>query len=187
MDEQMGGPPFPLTMRIATAADAPALAEFARRTFREAYVAVMEPALLERVLAERFGAARQRDEIEDPAAAWIVAEVGGVLAGYAYLRIGRNPEIGTPPAPVEIARFYVDRAWHGRGVARLLMDQAVVHARGLGGRTLWLAVWQRNPRAVAFYLRYGFVRAGVCSWEQTPGALEDDLMMLDLVAAGVPT
>jgi GNAT superfamily N-acetyltransferase len=175
-----------LAFRLATPADAAALAEFGRRTFHDAYLHVMEPPLLTRVLAQQFDPARQRAEIEDPAAAWIMAEVDGVLAGYAYLRTGRTPEIGTPEAPVEIARFYVDRPWHGRGVARPLMDRAVAHAGRLGGRTVWLAVWQRNPRAVAFYLKYGFTRAGVCSWEQTPGAMEDDLMMLDVASAGVP-
>jgi len=169
-----------LAFRLATPSDAPALAAFARRTFREAYIDVMEPGLMQRVLLEQFGAERQRTEIEDASAAWIAAEIDGVLAGYAYLRTGRLPEVGTPPAPVEVARFYVDGRWHGRGVARQLMDAAVQHARGRGGRTLWLAVWQRNPRAITFYRKYGFTRIGVCSWEQTPGALEDDLMMLDL-------
>jgi ribosomal protein S18 acetylase RimI-like enzyme len=174
------------TLRAATVAEASALAEFARRTFHEAYAWVMEPDLMARVLAEQFGVVRQRAEMEDPAAAWIVAEVDGVLAGYAYLRTGRVPEIGTPPGPVELARFYVDRPWHGRGVARQLMDEVVRRAQRLGGRTLWLAVWQRNPRAIAFYRKYGFTLAGVCSWEQTPGAMEDDLMMLDLAGSGVP-
>ncbi len=175
-----------LAFRVATAADASALAEFARRAFHDAYLAVMEPELMQRVLTEQFGPARQRAEIEDPSASWVVAEVGGVLAGYAYLRQGRMPEVGTPPAPVEVARFYVDRAWHGQGLGRALMDAAVRQARRLGGRTLWLAVWQRNPRAIAFYRKYGFARIGVCSWEHTPGALEDDLMTLDLAAAAVP-
>jgi GNAT superfamily N-acetyltransferase len=170
------------TFRIATAADAPALAAFGRRTFFQAYAMVMEPELMQRVLAGQFGEARQRAEIEESSATWIVAEIDGVLAGYAYLRDARSPEIGAPPAPVELARFYLDRPWHGRGIARQLMDAAVEHARRLGGRTLWLAVWQRNPRAVAFYRKYGFTQAGVCSWEQTPGALEDDLMVLDLGA-----
>jgi diamine N-acetyltransferase len=175
-----------LAFRLALPRDAAALTDFARRTFRDAYLDVMEPELMARVLAEQFRPARQRAEIDDPAAAWIVGQVDGGLAGYAYLRTGRMPEIGTPPAPVELARFYVDRAWHGRGVARQLMDEVVAHSRRVGGRTLWLAVWQRNPRAIAFYLKYGFTRTGVCSWEQTPGALEDDLMMLNLVGAGVP-
>ena len=170
----------PATFRAATTADAAALADFGRRTFEEAYRSVMEPELMARVLRSQFGASRQAGEIADPAALWLVAEVDGAVAGYAFLRRGRMPEIGAPPDPVELARFYVDGVWHGRGVARQLMDAVVRHARAMGGRTLWLAVWQRNPRAIAFYRKYGFTRIGVCSWDQTPGALEDDLMTLDL-------
>ena len=176
-----------LAFRPATPADAPAVSEFGRRTFRDAYLAVMEPATLARVLREQFVAPRQQAEIEDPTARWILAESGGRLAGYAYLRAGRVPEVGSAVAPVELARFYVDREWHGRGVAQRLMDEAVAQARALGGRTFWLAVWQRNPRAIAFYRKYGFTRIGVCSWEHTPGALEDDLMALDLAGSGVPS
>jgi GNAT superfamily N-acetyltransferase len=175
-----------LAFRPATTADAATLADFGRRTFRDAYVSVMEPALLARVLAQNFDADRQRAEIEDPTANWVLADMGGQLAGYAYLRAGRAPEVGSAVAPVELARFYVDREWHGRGLAQRLMDETVARARGLGARTLWLAVWQRNPRAIAFYRRYGFSRIGICSWEHTPGALEDDLMALDLAGSTVP-
>jgi ribosomal protein S18 acetylase RimI-like enzyme len=33
-------------------------------------------------------------------------------------------------------------------------------ARELGGRHLWLGVWERNPRAIAFYAKSGFVDIG---------------------------
>jgi GNAT superfamily N-acetyltransferase len=173
---------FALTLRNAAVVDAPALAAFARRTFEDAYRTVMAPDLLARVLRDQFSPARQAAEIAAPGAAWVVAEVDNTLAAYAYLRSGRVPEIGAPRDPVELARFYVDGVWHGRGVARVLMDAAVRQALQMGGRTLWLAVWQRNPRAMAFYRKYGFRTIGVCSWEQTPGALEDDLMLLELEA-----
>jgi ribosomal protein S18 acetylase RimI-like enzyme len=61
---------------------------------------------------------------------------------------------------VELARFYVDRPWHGRGVARELMDAARAAARNLGGRTFWLGVWEHNPRAIAFYAKCGFRDVG---------------------------
>ena len=47
-----------------------------------------------------------------------------------------------------------------RGVAPALMDAALDAARARGAQTLWLGVWERNPRAVAFYAKYGFVRVG---------------------------
>ena len=64
------------------------------------------------------------------------------------------------PAPLELKRLYVARAWHGQGVAQALMDAVLDAARASGARTLWLGVWERNPRAAAFYAKYGFTRVG---------------------------
>ena len=57
-------------------------------------------------------------------------------------------------------RLYVDSRWHGKGVARELMDAAFRIARDLGRETIWLGVWERNLRAKAFYAKYGFREVG---------------------------
>jgi ribosomal protein S18 acetylase RimI-like enzyme len=61
---------------------------------------------------------------------------------------------------MEVVRFYVDRPWHGRGVAHQLMAAAADAAQAAGARTLWLGVWERNPRAIAFYRKCGFEDVG---------------------------
>jgi len=40
------------------------------------------------------------------------------------------------------------------------MRAAADHARAAGARTLWLGVWERNPRAIAFYKKVGFIEVG---------------------------
>jgi ribosomal protein S18 acetylase RimI-like enzyme len=40
------------------------------------------------------------------------------------------------------------------------MDRVLEESRATGGDVLWLGVWERNPRAIAFYLRKGFERVG---------------------------
>jgi ribosomal protein S18 acetylase RimI-like enzyme len=62
--------------------------------------------------------------------------------------------------PLELKRLDVARAWHGQRVAQALMDVALDAARARGARTVWLGVWERNPRAIAFYAKYGFTRVG---------------------------
>ena len=54
----------------------------------------------------------------------------------------------------------MDRPWHGQGIAQRLMDSVSDIARRRGAETLWLAVWEFNPRAVAFYRKCGFVDVG---------------------------
>jgi len=88
-------------------------------------------------------------------------EQGTQLAAFAQVRRGEAPPCVTGPSPVELHRFYVDAPWHGSGAARQLMGEVLGAARALGGRTLWLGVWERNPRAIRFYEKCGFTIAGV--------------------------
>ena len=40
------------------------------------------------------------------------------------------------------------------------MDEVERAARHLGGIAIWLGVWERNPRAIAFYEKCGFRDVG---------------------------
>ncbi len=148
-------------VRPAGVADAPWLAALAERTFRETYAAENTPENMERYVAVHFGAARQARELADPARLTLVAELDGHAAGYAQLLWSPAPPCVAGEAPIEVARFYVDRPWHGRGVAQSLMAGLLERASGVEARTAWLGVWERNPRAIAFYRKSGFVEVGV--------------------------
>ena len=155
-------------VRPATVADAAALSRLGAATFRETFERENTPEDMARYLAASFAPERQAAEIADPAGAVLVAEhrdaAGGAarteLVGYAHLVAGPAPEAVHGPAPLELKRLYVTRAWHGRRVAQALMDAVLDAARARAARTLWLGVWERNPRAAAFYAKYGFARVG---------------------------
>lgn len=152
-------------IRPATPADARPLSELGATTLRDAFGSMNDPDDMDRYIADAFTPTRQAAEIADPAGLVLLAEhtptTGGAeLIGYAQLVAGAPPPAIAGPAPMELKRFYVMRAWHGRGVAQLLMNSALDEARARGAITLWLGVWERNPRAIAFYTKYGFRRAG---------------------------
>ena len=149
-----------LAIRKAVPADAARLSQFAEQAFRDAFAADNRPEDLAAHLAATFSLERQTAEIGDPAMATLLAEMGSELSGYAQLRSGHPPGFLTWPAPIELLRFYVDRRWHGRGVARDLMGAVFAAAVALRRNTLWLGVWERNHRAIAFYRKCGFVDVG---------------------------
>jgi ribosomal protein S18 acetylase RimI-like enzyme len=150
----------PVAIRHAVPADAYALAALAARTFHDTFAADNDPAEMARHLTSAYGEAQQGREIADATITTLLAHVDGDLAGYAQLRTGHAPAGVPPDAPIELWRFYVDRTWHGRGVAQALMQQVGECARATGARTLWLGVWERNPRAQAFYRKSGFTDVG---------------------------
>jgi diamine N-acetyltransferase len=151
--------PSPQIRRVIPA-EAAALAELAARTFAETFGPDNRPEDMAAHLASAYGIRQQAEELIDPDVITLVAESDGRWMAYAQVRRSTAPACVTGEFPVEIRRFYVDRPWHGRGIARPLMTAAQEAARELGGRTLWLGVWERNPRAVAFYEKCGFRPVG---------------------------
>ena len=152
-------PPAPL-LRRAQPADAASLAQFAARAFAETFGPDNRPEDIAAHLAAVFGPAQQRRELADPDFVTLVMDGPDGLVGYAQVRRAAPPSCVPSDAPVELYRFYVDRPWHGQGVAQRLM--AAVHAAApeLGGRSIWLSVWERNPRAIAFYVKSGYRDVG---------------------------
>lgn len=154
-------------IRRGVAADAPMLAALGARTFIETFAADNTADDMAVYVGHAYGVEQQRAELALPDAIFLIAEVGGTAAGYAYLRRAPLPAHITDPAPgapgpaIEIARFYVDAPWHGRGVAHALMQAALDEAAQRGASTMWLGVWERNARAIRFYAKRGFHDIGV--------------------------
>jgi ribosomal protein S18 acetylase RimI-like enzyme len=171
-------------IRHATPADATRLAELAARTFSETYAAYNDPADMAAHIAARYGEAKQAEELADSASSYILAELGEQLIGYAYLVADQAPGGLALDAPVELVRFYVASEWHGRGVARPLMEACVAEARRHGGRTLCLGVWEENPRAIAFYRKAGFEIVGKAAFHLGSQHQVDHVMAMSLDGAG---
>lgn len=181
-----GRPATECTIRRATTGDAELLATLGERTFRETFAAENSAADMDAYVAHAYGVAQQRAELSLAEAVFLVAEVEGNAVGYAYVRGAPLPAHITDPAPgqpgpsVEIARFYVDAPWHGRGIAHRLMDAAIAEAAQRGALTIWLGVWERNARGIRFYTKRGFQDIG-----SQPFALGSDLQRDRVMARAV--
>ena len=149
-----------MAIRPVQAADAPALAVLAERTFREAFEARNSPENMDLHCASNFGPEIQAREIADRDLVTMVAEEAGRLVGYTQVRLSKASDSVKAARPAELNRIYVWREWQGRGVARDLMNDALSAVEKAGRDCLWLGVWEHNPRAIAFYRKFGFEIVG---------------------------
>ena len=140
-------------IRRATADDAEPLAALAARTFEETFGPANRREDIDAYLHETYGERQQKREIEDPRVTTLLLEEDGSLIAFAQLRT-------EPAKKIEIARFYVDRPWQGLGVAQTLMQAVIKEAEAQRRNIVWLAVWERNERAIAFYTKCGFRDTG---------------------------
>lgn len=149
-----------LTIRRATPSDATAVADLALRTFMDAFATDSNPHDLALHTARTYGVPQQSAEIAHPGITTLLAEVDGHPAAYAQIRHVTPPSCVQDADAVEISRFYVDQAWHGRGIAQRLMHAALLEARERGARTVWLMTYEHNHRALAYYAKEGFREVG---------------------------
>ncbi|GGQ23740.1 GNAT family N-acetyltransferase [Streptomyces virginiae] len=117
---------------------------------------------------------RYRAEIDDPRTAFaddtvLIAVDGGVPAGCLVV---------TAPAggSAEIKRLWTDPARRGRGIASVLLREAVAHCADGGVATVRLSVWNWRTSAIALYERLGFRVTG--SWDP-----REDLVCMEHPAA----
>lgn len=147
-------------IRKANRNDAKQLARLAEKTFRDAFGPMNTVEDMDLHCQTSYSEAMQAGEIANPQILTLLAESTEGLVGFAQLRWGDAPDCVSAESPCEIQRFYVASHWHGKGVAQELMRASIQEAQSLGADVVWLGVWERNPRAIAFYQKFGFVEVG---------------------------
>ncbi len=152
--------PAGLRIRVATADDAALITKLGADTFVASFGAQNTPENLAKHIAGAYSEEIQRRELADPAVTYLIAEQYGRTAGYAQVREGDAPECVTGSNVIEVRRFYVVHEFHGSGIAQALMDACADEARRRRAYTLWLGVWEQNPRAIRFYTKCGFQDVG---------------------------
>lgn len=136
--------------RLATEADAQALlAIYAPYTFGTASFEDGPPAL------EEF-AARIRDI--SAVYPYIVCEVDGEIAGYAYAHLYK--ERAAYRWNVEVT-IYLSPAFHRRGIGRALMERLLEMLRRQGVRMAYSCITLPNPASTGLHAAMGFTEAGV--------------------------
>lgn len=169
-----------ITIRRAALDDASLLTELGARTFGDSFAADNTPEDMTAYLAGAFNPKKQTAELADADTTFLMAEMEGQPVGYARLKWGGAPACVTASRPVEIIRFYSIKELIGHGVGAALMKACLEEARGLGCDVVWLDVWEKNPRAIAFYTKWGFIKVGEQGFQ-----LGDDLQHDWLMARSI--
>lgn len=171
------------SIRPATMADVEMLTELAARTFYDAFASTNTPESMEAYMSKAFTLRQLSAELADPHATFLIAEVEAIPVAFAKLYDGEVPDCVGGSAAIEIERFYVDRQFHGSGVAQTLMQACLDYAAQAGHRTVCLGVWEHNPRAIAFYRKHGFEIAGSHVFQMGDEAQNDFWMVRELQAS----
>jgi ribosomal protein S18 acetylase RimI-like enzyme len=154
-------PKLVFTVRKANPDDLHQLVRLSRQTFVEAFGSQNKPENMEAYMDPAFSELQLQAELQDPGSVFFLIfsnKEDEDSVGYAKLRNSKKQAALGGYRAVEIQRIYVLERFRGWNVGKLLMQTCLDTAVQLGYQVVWLGVWERNPRAIAFYRRWGFER-----------------------------
>ncbi|HWT64815.1 MAG TPA: GNAT family N-acetyltransferase [Terracidiphilus sp.] len=147
-------PNLEMQIHLATADDAQALSRFSARLFPLGCPANTRPEDLADYIDRELTPEKFLSLLADEQIAILIVKIANSLAGFALIARGAFAPDAQSLGEVELRKFYVDPLYHGQGIANALMQSVLQSVQDAGA--LWLSVFSGNPRAIAFYQRWGF-------------------------------
>ena len=149
-----------MNIRYGTTADAKMLSELGAKTFYDTFAEDNTPENMAMHLKNSFAPEIQFAELSDPNNVFLIIENDGQPSGYAQLILNSKEEFITGTNPLEVRRIYATQENIGKGIGKALMQAAIHEAQQRGCDSVWLGVWEKNPRAIEFYKKWGFKEVG---------------------------
>jgi diamine N-acetyltransferase len=169
--------PLQPVVRAGTREDASLLAELGARTFRQSSPNTRHEDV-ESHVCENFKREKLVTCLSVKNTTALILENCGQAIGYALLSPGSPPDqLMRAPHSIQIQRFYILEEWTGHKLGDALIARCLEHVKYSGFETIWLTVWRNNERALRFYKRWGFRKAGMYDFVVGRDIQEDFLLL----------
>ena len=131
-----------------------------KETFFETFAESNTEEDMKKYLEDNFSKEKVKSELNNPDSEFFIAFEDNFPIGYLKLNNGNAQTESQEENSIEIERIYVKSAYYGKKIGQLLYDKALQVARDKNKSSIWLGVWEENPRAIRFYEKNGFVAFG---------------------------
>jgi diamine N-acetyltransferase len=146
-----------IQVKKATIDDLSATQRIGRETFFETFADSNTKEDMEKYLEDSFNNSRMIAELSNPDSSFYIAWEDENPVGYLKVNTGTAQTEQQDQKALEIERIYVKSSHHGKKVGQLLYEKALEVAQKQHNSYLWLGVWEKNPRAIRFYEKNGFI------------------------------
>ncbi len=160
--------------------DLDALRAISINTFTETFREHNTEEDMRKYVSENLDAERLRKELNTSGSVFYFMYQGHELAGYMKLNSGTAQTVEGKTGTLEIERIYVLGKFHGQQMGKSLLQHAIAVAKEASYDTIWLGVWERNTKAIAFYERNGFIKTGSHDFVLGDDVQTDYIMELSL-------
>lgn len=149
-----------IVIKRASLEDIKTIQLIGKETFFETFAESNTEEDMKKYLEDNFSEEKVKSELNNPDSEFFIAFEGHFPIGYLKLNNGNAQTESQEENSIEIERIYVKSAYYGKKIGQLLYDKALQVARDKNKSSIWLGVWEENPRAIRFYEKNGFVAFG---------------------------
>lgn len=167
-------------IRRCELSDLAALQVLAYRTYDETFRSMNPPETMDAYLGGAFATERMEAELRNPDSAFFFLYHDDSLAGYLKLNEKQAQTDFRDKDWLEIERVYVKKEFQGLGLGKLLVAKGIEAAQEKGKPAVWLGVWEKNEKAIAFYRKVGFRIVGTHDFIMGEERQRDYLMVKEL-------
>jgi ribosomal protein S18 acetylase RimI-like enzyme len=146
-----------IEIREATLNDIKLLQDIGKKTFFETFSESNSEENMKKYLEDGFSIEKLTEELNNRHSEFYFAVMDEKVLGYLKLNFGASQTELKDTNSLEIERIYVLQEYHGKKVGQVLYEKAMQVAYEKEAIYVWLGVWEKNPRAIRFYEKNGFV------------------------------
>lgn len=155
------------------------LQEISKKTFFETFASSNTAEDMEKYLSTNFSNEKLTVELSEANSLFYFAVTDAKVIGYLKLNFGQAQTEMLAENALEIERIYVLKDFLGKQIGQILYEKALQIAREKQVSFVWLGVWEKNTRAIAFYQKNGFVKIGTHIFKLGNDEQTDFIMKLD--------
>ncbi len=147
-------------VRVVTEMDLHILREVAIQSFRDLLEKANTEEDMKLYIDKNLTYKQLEKEFHEKGTVFYLFFDGNKAMAYLKLRVGYEPEEFLGANALEIERLYCIQEYVGKQVGKVLMQTSLDYAKEHNYEIIWLGVWEHNPRAYAFYQKWGFEKFG---------------------------
>lgn len=149
-----------INMKKCTLEDLSRLQEISYETFNETFKEQNSPENMEAYLEKAFNRKQLETELSQRSSQFYFVEIDGETAGYLKVNTDEAQTEEMGDEALEIERIYIRSPFQKQGLGKYLFNKALEVAMKQNKKKIWLGVWEKNEKAIAFYKKMGFVQTG---------------------------
>ncbi|MBK8367863.1 MAG: GNAT family N-acetyltransferase [Bacteroidetes bacterium] len=127
------------------------------QTFTETFAHQNSESDMRKYVSENLSIEQLSKELNIKGSSFYFLNLNSDVIGYLKINTGKAQTELKNDISLEIERIYIKHEFHGKNIGKQLLDKAIEIAKEHHYQYIWLAVWELNLKAIAFYKKHNFV------------------------------